>query len=91
MAQENNDKNKKDREIPTCRELLSPETPEAVIALQACIEAKKRAEEEQRRNNKIQNSVRGDEKLRESRVGPFCLFDRQRNRCGHFFAPPSGN
>lgn len=91
MAQEGNDTTQKEIEVPTCTELLPPETSEAVIALQACLHIKKIAEEQRRRQKKIQNSVQGDEKLRESTVGPFCLFDRERNRCGHIPAAPPVN
>ena len=76
-------------EIPTCKELITPETPEDVAALRECRRARKNAKRQKRQKDIIQRSVDRDRELRESRVGPFCIInDVQKNACDQIVRPP---
>lgn len=91
IAQDEEEKTKKEGEIPKCTDLISPETSQEVADLRACIRAKNNAIQQKNQNNKIQNSVRRDRELRESKSAPFCLYDHKKNSCERTQPAPPTN
>ena len=83
------DQKEKTEEIPSCQDLITPETPEDVAALRQCRRDRKIAKQQRRKKDMIQRSVERDRQLRESRVGPFCIInDVQKNTCDQIIKPP---
>ncbi|MBF0287978.1 MAG: hypothetical protein HQM14_09180 [SAR324 cluster bacterium] len=74
-------------EIPSCRDLIPPETPEDVKMLRQCIHKRKRLIAKKHKKEIIQRMVERDKQLRESKLASYCIYDPPKNYCNQIPKP----
>ncbi len=84
-------KESQQEEIPSCRDLVPPETPEDVKELRDCIRKRKRLIAQKHKKDVIKKMVDRDKELRESKLASYCIYDARRNKCDQIKKPPPAN